>query len=70
MVENKSIIDITADVEYYFSTGIMFITKCLCGAEFKNQEFYISDNPNSPYSCPECGAKIFYIKTIKIFKLG
>lgn len=45
------------------------ITECICGKRFAPWEFIISIYEETFNKCPECGAKLFFRNTIRVYQV-
>jgi len=45
------------------------LRKCVCGAKFDYLEMVLGSNPDSPWSCPTCGAKLFFEARIRVYRI-
>lgn len=45
------------------------LTLCVCGTKFAAWDFFISIYRDRPYACPECGAKLYFRQSIKIYEV-
>lgn len=44
------------------------LTKCVCGKTFGNWEQIVGIYPEIPWECPECGARLHFEVSIRVWK--
>lgn len=63
-------IDITKDVDFQFNDDeALPLTKCVCGMKFYPWKFVISIYEDNPTPCPNCGRKLFWQPSIRVFEV-
>lgn len=63
--------DVTNQVEFNLNDDeFLPIIECICGAEFGYWEFVISVYEDDACSCPECGAKLYFRNSIRVFQVS
>jgi DNA-directed RNA polymerase subunit RPC12/RpoP len=67
---NMPEIDVTGKVEYGLNDDeCLPLLKCVCGKEFKSWDFVLPVYSDDPAECPDCGAKLFFQLSIKVFQI-
>jgi hypothetical protein len=62
--------DVTEKVDFQNNDDeTLPLTKCVCGAVFRPWDQFISIYPETPWTCPECGAKLFFQLGIRVFRV-
>jgi len=46
------------------------IIKCVCGATFESWTFNISIYPDTAYSCPNCGRRLYFTLGIRVYEVA
>ena len=64
--------DVTDRVEFQANDAeALPLTKCICGAKFPAWQEILTIYPeNSPWECPQCGAKLFFDFAIRVFQIS
>jgi len=52
-----------------YSDESLPITQCICGQKFGAWEFIISIYDDDITKCPNCGTKLFFRSSIKVFQV-
>jgi hypothetical protein len=63
--------DVTAQVDFGLNDDeILPLTKCVCGAKWSMWGGpYLSIYRDTPYGCPECGRKMYFRISIRVFEV-
>ena len=62
--------DITDEVTFGWNDDeLLPLTKCACGKTWKWWEFTIGIEKDDPVECPECGRKLVWSTSIKVYEL-
>ncbi len=63
-------IDITDQVDFQFNDDeYLPLTKCACGKKFDPWKFSISIYEDDPDICPNCGRKLFFRISIRVYEV-
>lgn len=62
--------DVTDQVDFGNSDDESLpLTKCVCGKKFEYWEFVLSIYEDSPNKCPNCGRKLFFRNSIRVYEV-
>jgi DNA-directed RNA polymerase subunit RPC12/RpoP len=62
--------DVTDQVTFDDNDGESLpLTKCVCGQKFESWEEVVSVYADEPWTCPHCGAKLFFSVNVKVYKV-
>lgn len=62
--------DVTNQVRFEGNDDeLLPITQCVCGAKFEPWTFMIGIYKDDPYSCPKCGAKLYFSWSTTVYKI-
>jgi len=62
--------DVTDRVEFGSVDGeFLEVVRCLCGAEFDYGVEVLSIYRDDPWICPECGAKLYFKQTVRVYEV-
>ena len=63
--------DVTELVEWCdYDSEVLPIVQCVCGAKFVPWRFIISIYRDGAVSCPECGRKLYFSFSIRVFEVS
>ena len=62
-------LDITDKVRFGLNDAeFLPIKRCVCGKTFGHWDFFIDSDPKYPTECPECGRKMWFALTIRVYQ--
>lgn len=63
--------DVTSGVEFdEYEGGVLSMTRCACGKEWKVWDFVLGQDRNRPDECPQCHRKLYFKLEIKVYEVG
>ena len=67
---NEQAMDVTAHVDFAANDDESLpLTKCVCEAKFWAWEEMLGVYPDHPWTCPQCGAKLYFSVGIRVFQV-
>ena len=65
-----SVMDVTAQVDFQNNDDENLpLTKCVCGKKFPLWQEVLSIYPDNPWACPDCGAKLYFSVSLRVFQV-
>jgi len=63
-------VDVTDKVDFGINDDESLpLTTCVCGAAFETWSQIMGMGPERPWTCPQCGAKLFFRLSIRVFQV-